>query len=104
MAVLKSGMRLKSAVCTSELMVIRAPAGEDVDIRCGGVAMLNGTAEVVAVGALDAAWAGGTLIGKRYVDAQERFELLCTKAGVGALAIDGSALQVKIAKALPTSD
>ncbi|HSB96239.1 MAG TPA: hypothetical protein VLC91_07320 [Spongiibacteraceae bacterium] len=104
MTVLKSGMRLKSAVCTTELMVIRAPAGEDVDIRCGGIAMLSGTVEAATVGALDPVWAGGTLIGKRYVDAQERFELLCTKAGVGALAIGGDALQVKIAKALPTSD
>jgi hypothetical protein len=103
MTVLKSGQRLKSAVCTTEMMVIRAPQGEDADIRCGGTPMLS-AAEATAVGALDAAWAGGTLIGKRYVDAQERFELLCTKAGVGALAIGGSALQVKIAKALPTSD
>jgi hypothetical protein len=102
MTVLKSGMRLKSAVCATELMVIRAPAGEDVDIRCGGALMLSGASADSAQ--LGPQYAQGTLIGKRYVDAQERFELLCTKAGQGSLGIDGVALAVKIAKALPTSD
>ena len=103
MTVLKSGMRLKSAVCDTELMVIRAPAGIDVELCCGGTSMLSG-AETTGAAQLDPAVAGGTLIGKRYVDAQERFELLCTKAGAGSLVIDGVALAVKIAKALPSSD
>jgi hypothetical protein len=103
MTVLKSGLRLKSAVCDTELMVIRAPAGVDVEIRCGGAPMLSGTETASSV-QLDSAFAAGTLIGKRYVDAQECFELLCTKGGQGSLTIDGIALDVKIAKALPTSD
>jgi hypothetical protein len=103
MTVLKSGMRLKSAVCATELMVIRAPQGQAVDIRCGGAPMLSGT-EPADAAQLDPAFAAGTLIGKRYVDAQERFELLCTKAGAGSLVIDGEILVVKIAKALPSSD
>jgi hypothetical protein len=103
MTVLKSGLRLKSAVCDTELMVIRAPAGVDVEIRCGGAPMLSGT-EAAGAAQLDPAFAAGTLIGKRYVDPQETFELLCTKGGKGSLAIDGIALDVKIAKALPTSD
>jgi len=103
MTVLKSGMRLKSAVCDTELMVIRAPAGVDAELCCGGAPMLSG-AETAAAAQLDPALASGTLIGKRYVDAQERFELLCTRAGKGSLAIDGIASQIKIAKALPSSD
>jgi hypothetical protein len=103
MTVLKSGLRLKSAVCDTELMVIRAPAGVDVDIRCGGAAMLSGTETASGV-QLDPALSGGALIGKRYVDAAETFELLCTKGGKGSLVLNGAPLEVKIAKALPTSD
>jgi hypothetical protein len=43
-------------------------------------------------------------VGKRYTDADERFEFLCTKGGKGSLAIDGVLLVVKQAKALPSSD
>jgi hypothetical protein len=103
MTVLKSGLRLKSAVCDTELMVIRAPAGVDVDIRCGGAPMLSGT-ETASGAQLDPALSGGALIGKRYVDAAETFELLCTKGGKGSLVLNGTPLEVKIAKALPSSD
>jgi hypothetical protein len=102
MKILKSGMRLVSAACDTELMVIRAPAGEAVAITCGGAPMLTAGENTRA--ALDPQFAQGTLIGKRYVDAQERFELLCTKGGAGGLAIDSIPLAVKIAKALPSSD
>ena len=57
-----------------------------------------------AKAALDPAFAGGTLLGKRYVDKDGTVELLCVKAGQGALAIDGVALQTKDAKPLPSSD
>jgi hypothetical protein len=103
MRLIKPGLRLKSAVCATEVMVIRAPAGE-ASVSCGGAEMLAvGEAPPQGV-RLDAAHSQGSLIGKRYVDAQERFELLCTKGGEGTLAIDGAALAVKQAKALPSSD
>jgi hypothetical protein len=103
MRAIKPGLRLKSAVCSAEVMVIRAPAGE-ASVSCGGAEMLA-LGEVAPAGvSLDAAQAHGSLIGKRYVDAEERFELLCTKAGEGTLAINGAALLVKQAKALPSSD
>jgi hypothetical protein len=38
------------------------------------------------------------------VDAEERFELLCTKGGEGSLSLNGASLSVKQAKALPSSD
>lgn len=103
MKTLKAGLRLKSAVCATEVMVIRAPAGE-LDLRCGGAAMLATGETAPAGAALDAAFAGGSLVGKRYVDAAEALEILCTKGGNGALSLGSVALEVKIAKALPSSD
>lgn len=42
MRVLKPGLRLKSAVCTTEIMVIRSP-GTEASISCGGADMLATT-------------------------------------------------------------
>jgi hypothetical protein len=100
---LKAGSRLRSAVCTTEVMVVMAP-DEDVVVTCGGAPMLDVAAAAAAGGALDPAHAGGTQIGKRYVDAAGSLELLCTKPGAGSLAAAGAALQVKGAKPLPSSD
>jgi hypothetical protein len=102
MIAIKPGVRLKSAVCNGEVIVIRGslPAG---DIRCGGAPMIA-AADAPNTGALDPAHAGGTLIGKRYVNANDTVELLCTKGGEGSLTLDGEPLKVKQAKALPSSD
>lgn len=100
--VLKAGARFKSAVCDTQVMVVKSPAGE-VDLRCGGVEMIAPTA-TASGGSLDAAHAAGTLIGKRYVNADESLELLCTKGGKGSLSLNGTALEVKQAKQLPSSD
>ena len=43
-------------------------------------------------------------MGKRYSDEESGLEVLCSKAGEGALAGDGRALPVKGAKPLPSSD
>ena len=48
--------------------------------------------------------AGGTLLGKRYVNAAGALELLCVKPGDGSLAVDGEHLVLKEAKPLPSSD
>ena len=103
MPALKPGTRMRSAVCNTEVMVIQAPA-DDVDVRCGGAPLAPlGTAPAAgAAPAPDAA--GGTQIGKRYVNAAGTLELLCTKAGAGSLAAGGEALAVKGAKPLPSSD
>ena len=94
MAQLKVGSRLRSAVCTTEVIVIAAPGG-DVDVRCGGAPM-------VAPGG--APQAGGTALGKRYVTAAGDLELLCTKAGQGSLGVGTTPLVLKEAKPLPSSD
>jgi hypothetical protein len=103
MAVLKPGTRLRSAVCATEVMVIAAPK-HDVAITCGGSAMCELPAQPPAGAALDPNAAGGTQLGKRYVDAAGNLELLCTKPGQGTLAADGTALAIKGAKPLPSSD
>jgi len=103
MAQLKAGARLKSAVCTTEVIVIVAPPG-DADVRCGGVPML-GTGESAPAGAvLDGGAAGGTTLGKRYVSPAGEVELLCTKPGKGSLALGATTLVLKEAKPLPSSD
>jgi hypothetical protein len=96
---MKPGTKLKSAACDTEVMVIRCGAGQ---IECGGAAMAEAKPE--ALTALSDAHAGGTMIGKRYVDADGAFELLCVKAGKGSLSVDGVALSIKDAKPLPASD
>ncbi len=100
---LKAGARFKSAVCDTQVMVVKAPAG-DYALQCGGALMLGAPAAAGEGAALDPAHSGGTLIGKRYVNADESIELLCTKGGAGSLALDGAALEVKQAKQLPSSD
>lgn len=96
---MKPGTRLKSAACDTEVMVIRTGGGQ---IECGGAPM--GEAKPDAPAALSADHANGTLMGKRYVDADGAYELLCVKPGKGSLSVDGAALTVKDAKPLPASD
>ena len=102
MAALKAGSRLKSGVCDTQVMVIAAPDG-DLDLTCGGAAMVDVTADASG-GDVDPAHKNGTQIGKRYVNEAADLELLCTKPGEGSLAVAGTALVLKEAKPLPSSD
>jgi hypothetical protein len=96
---MKPGTKLKSAVCDTEVMVIK---GGDAVISCGGAPMVDTRTD--ALGTIDPAFAEGSRIGKRYVDAAGTVELLCVKAGKGSLSIEGVALSTKDAKPLPSSD
>jgi hypothetical protein len=96
---LKAGSKLKSAVCDTEVLLVKAPA-EGV-LSCGGAPMV---AERGEKGTVDAAFAEGTKMGKRYTDATGSIEALCIKPGAGSLALNGVALQLKDAKPLPSSD
>ncbi|TAM12170.1 MAG: hypothetical protein EPN72_06270 [Nevskiaceae bacterium] len=98
---LKAGGRFKSATSEAQVMVIKAPAGE-FDLSCGGAPMVAMSATETA--APDAADTGEALIGKRYVNADESLELLCTKGGRGTLKVNCAALAIKQAKQLPSSD
>lgn len=97
---LKAGSRYKSAVSDVQVMVVKAPAGE-YRLQCGGADMLAANA---AAAVFPASVDGETLIGKRYVNADESLELLCTKGGKGALSLGNAALDIKQAKQLPSSD
>ncbi len=102
MAALKAGTRLKSAVCDTQVMVIAAPDG-DTDLTCGGAPMVD-VAGDGSGGDIAPDHKNGTQIGKRYVNEAGDLELLCTKPGEGSLAVAGTALVLKEAKALPSSD
>lgn len=100
---IKPGTRLRSAVCDTEVMAVAAPA-EEVEVTCGGAPMLAQGAEPPGDARLDPDAAGGTQLGKRYVNEKGDLELLCTKPGQGSLAANGQPLTVKGAKPLPSSD
>ena len=96
---MKPGTKLKSTVCDTEVMVIKGAEGV---VACGGAPMAEG--EPAGSGSPDPEFAAGTLLGKRYVDADDTIELLCVKPGEGSLSLDGVALTTKDAKPLPSSD
>ncbi|NIB38015.1 hypothetical protein HBA55_00380 [Pseudomaricurvus alkylphenolicus] len=100
MLVLKPGARLKSAVCDTEVMVVKG-SGE-VDLRCGGASMVNATEQ--GEGQLNADFSAGSLVGKRYTTEDAAIELLCTKAGEGSLSLGEAPLGIKQAQTLPSSD
>jgi len=98
---LRPGDQLASAVSATKVVVIRAPAGRRPLIACGGRPMVPAaTAQQPRSGEAGPA----TLIGKRYVDAAETVELLCTSSGAGALSCDGAPMTLKAARPLPASD
>lgn len=101
---LKAGMRLRSTVSEAEVIVVRAPA-EPVSLTSGGQPLVAVDDEA-APAAIVPGHEGDLQLGKRYVDPEEKtaIELLCTKVGAGALAVDGRMLVVKGAKPLPSSD
>lgn len=95
---MKPGSRIKSAACASEAVVIKYSGGT---IECGGLPMAEDAAgEAAPLAGFD----GGTVMGKRYVDAEGTVELLCVKPGKGSFSLDGVALLLKEAKPLPASD
>ena len=100
---LRPGQKLRSAVCDAQVVVVKAPA-DDVELGCGGAPLLDDGEEAAGAPALDASLGEGPRLGKRYADDDLGLELLCTRAGSGALTVDGRLLPVKGAKPLPSSD
>lgn len=100
---LAAGTKLASAVCTAQAIVIRPPEADGV-IACGGHPMAAAGEAPAEAPALTEPQQGLALPGKRYVDLTTGLEVLCTKAGKGALAYDGRPLTLKEAKPLPASD
>lgn len=100
---LKTGARLSSVVCDTEVIVIRT-ANADADVRCGGHPMVAKSDEPNRVGSPSPDLTGGTQLGKRYADPDTGLELLVTKAGAGTLSLGPVPLAVKEPTRLPSSD
>lgn len=100
---IKTGARVRSAVCATEIIVVRSKGG-DVDLRCGGspVVAMSETRDPAAVP--DPSFATGTAMGKRYADEDLGLELLVTKPGAGTISIGTEPIALKDAKPLPSSD
>ena len=100
---LRPGQKLHSAVCDAQVVVVKAPA-DDVEVGCGGAPLLDDGQDADGAATLDGSLGEGPLLGKRYADDELGLELLCTRAGTGALTVEGRLLPVKGAKPLPSSD
>jgi hypothetical protein len=100
---IKNGTRLRSQVCDTQVIVVRSADSLD-DLRAGGVPMVPLDSEAASAElTIDPAFAGGNVMGKRYVD-ENGAEVLVTKAGAGTLSIGSTPLNLKEAKPLPASD
>ncbi|MEI2711846.1 MAG: hypothetical protein V9G04_00765 [Nocardioides sp.] len=96
---MKTGTRALSAVCDTEVMVIK---GADVVLECGGAPMVS--AREASSGSPSAGLDAGTQLGKRYVHEDSGLQVLCVKPGAGSLSVDGTPLELLAAKQLPSSD
>ena len=99
---MKSGSRLRSQVCDTQVIVVKVADGL-ADLRCGGAPMVALDAEKDASLVLDPGLSDGAVMGKRYID-DDGAELLVTKAGAGTLAVGDTPMSLKEAKPLPASD
>jgi hypothetical protein len=97
-------MRLRSAVCDTEVVVVRPPSDRSVELACGGVLMLPHGSQPDESASVAAGQDGGTVLGKRYGLDDDPIEVLVTKAGRGSLSLAGRTLVTKEAKPLPSSD
>jgi len=100
---LKPGSRWRSAVCESEVVVVRAPA-RPVTLCIGGSPVLTAGAARPAGLRLEEALAGGTTLGKRYADDVSGLEVLCIRSGAGTITVDGRPAELRAPKQLPASD
>lgn len=101
---LKPGLRLRSQVCATEVIVVRPPA-DAVELMCGGKPMVDLSQPVDVAAAPAPGLDGGTEMGKRYTTEDESsLEILVTKPGSGTLAVGDVPLVLKDAKPLPSSD
>ena len=97
---IKPGTRLWSTSSATAVVVVRAPATA-VKLTCGDAPMA--TVEQPPAGGAPAD-GEGTLLGKRYADAESGLEVMCVRAGTGVLAVDGRVMSRLAARPLPASD
>ena len=100
---LTAGVRLQSAVCPTEVVVVK-PASGEVVLRCGGIAVVGIDAVLQDAAKPQEGFSKGTQLGKRYMHSESGLELLCTRAGHGSLSVGEVLLSTQQAKTLPASD
>ncbi len=101
---LTPGMRLRSTVCDTEVVVVRPPQ-DDFDLTCCGAVMVDRDQGGEGAGQPGSPDTGDqVLIGKRYSEPSSGIEVLCTKAGRGPLEYNGQPLAANAPKPLPDSD
>jgi len=101
---LRAGLRLKSQVCATEVIVVR-PGTRPLSLCCGGVQMLGREASGPAGVTPVAERMRGSLLGKRYTHPEDdAVEVLVTVSGEGTLSDGETDLVLKEAKPLPASD
>jgi hypothetical protein len=100
---LRIGSRYRSQACTTEVIVVKAPA-EPVDLTCGGQPMTPAGQTAQHELPIKDGLAEGSLLGKRYRSAEGTVEVLVTKSGDGSIGLGATPLQLGEVKALPASD
>jgi hypothetical protein len=97
------GARLRSQVCSAQVVIVRGGPGEH-ELSCGGHSLVPLSAPAFPGLALERRAEDGVRLGKRYVNEAGDVEVLVTAAGDGALSLDGAPLRIKQPKSLPSSD
>jgi hypothetical protein len=97
---LKVGARLRAQNSSCEVIVIKG-SDDGAALLCAGVEML---ASGPAGGVAQLTDGPVIALGKRYTDDDTGVEVLCTKPGIGPLALGGHELTLKAPKPLPASD
>jgi len=106
---LKPGSRWRSAVCDSEVIVVRTPS-EPVLLCIGGAPVLAAGTQRPANPQRPAATAprdglaDGTRLGARYTDQVSGLEVLCTRSGTGTITVAGRPAVRMSPRQLPASD
>lgn len=102
---MKTGQQLKSVVCSTKVILLRKPNDDTAVLSCGGSPMVDAASDTPhSQQSADTALLGGTVMGKRYGEAESGIQVLCVAAGEGTLAIDGRPLELEAVKQLPSSD
>ena len=98
---LKPGARFRSVASSTEVIIVRC-TDVDIELKCGGQAMVPAGTNVTIETIDDSG--EQILPGKRYVDETLEVEVLCTKGGGGDLEYQGRRLRMRDVKPLPSSD
>jgi hypothetical protein len=100
---LKAGVRIMSTCDDGELIVVRSP-DRAIEVTIGGHPVALTPEGRGRNGHPLPGHEGDVAVGKRYADPDNAIEVLCLKAGKGSVEVDGVALVMLGAKALPSSD